>query len=390
MGLPEDGHFRSPALMAISLLLGASNFAIAADAESDRDLLALARKHFASITSAQERQVFEEFFKNVQEGNRTKLGPDTSSMDAPQRYGLQWGPDRTIQAEWIVWLCKDPIASKKIPPSGIVIEGANVEGTLDLSWLKLPFPLELYGCAFLNYIDLRGASLRGLNLADSYIKGSLDSLIGDDLTVEGKVNLYFLTSESPVRLRNTTITGSLDSCLAQFKSLGEPALDLSSATIGSGVDLKSAVAFGEVRFDNAEIRGKLDCRGAELAASEGTDPAGFSGTSMRVTGDVLFSAYPDVVFSRPFIASGPIVISGAMIGGNLDCQLAKIQRRNVALDARAAKIDGDVFVDIDVHEDKIDSNEGSSLSFFAGIKRRASRSALQKIGTRKRLGMILA
>ena len=79
-------HFRVLALLTISALVVASNFAIAD--ESDKDLLALARKHFdnGSITSEQEQKVFDTFFKNVQQANETNLMPaDQSSSDA--RYG---------------------------------------------------------------------------------------------------------------------------------------------------------------------------------------------------------------------------------------------------------------------------------------------------------------
>jgi hypothetical protein len=62
------GHFRILVLLATSTLLIAANYAIA-DAESDEDLLTLARNHFdyRSITSEPQRKVFDTFFQTSNE-----------------------------------------------------------------------------------------------------------------------------------------------------------------------------------------------------------------------------------------------------------------------------------------------------------------------------------
>jgi hypothetical protein len=244
-------HFRVLALLTISALVVASNFAIAD--ESDKDLLALARAHFNydSITSEQEQRVFDTFFKNVQQGNETNLAPaegkptdltpaDQSSSDA--RHGDQWGVDRTIKAKWIVWLCKDPIASKMIPPGGIEISGAKIDGKVDLSWMKIQFQIRASGCYFKDSVILKWASVRGLKLEHAYIRGSDEkSLDGDGLTVEGDINLFDFDAEQPVSLRSVTVDGEFASQSAHFYTgalpyNGEinPALDLTSAKIGSG------------------------------------------------------------------------------------------------------------------------------------------------------------
>jgi hypothetical protein len=252
MGLRMHGHSRALALLATSTLIIVSNFPIA-DAESDEDLLALARKHFVgSISSEQEMKVFEAFFKNVQESKPIDMTPtDQSSYDAQKRD--QWGVDRTIKAEWIVWLCKDQIASKKIPPSGIDITGAKIDGEVPLSWTKMQFPLRASVCYFTDRLILTGASLRGLYLANAYIKGSdikgsdikksyQESLDDGGLNVERDVVFDNFEAERPVSLRSATITGEFIAPHARFHTAStsysdfiEPALDLSSAKIGSKV-----------------------------------------------------------------------------------------------------------------------------------------------------------
>jgi hypothetical protein len=305
------------------------------------------------------------------------------------REGDRWGVDQTIRATWIVWLCNDPIASKKIAPNGISITGAKVDGEVDLSWLKMPFPFRADECYFTDRLYLRGASLRSLALNSAYIKGDYDfSLDGDGLTLEGDVDFSYMEAGESVRLRNASIAGNLISTNAHYHVAEKfaarlPALDLSSARIGSSVELEAARAEGEVRFDNAEIRGDLICRGANFGiAGRHMYVLAFTGTSMKVTGDVVFSE-SNLIDPGNFIANGPIVINRATIGGILDCRLAKVQMdvetqsnsspvispasspEIKALDATAAKIDGDVFIGINVNGDTIGSNAGRTLNFFA-------------------------
>jgi hypothetical protein len=51
--------------------------------------------------------------------------------DNPKNSGI-WGPKRTIRASVIGWLCTDEEAKKRIPPFGVKIWDAKVDGELDL------------------------------------------------------------------------------------------------------------------------------------------------------------------------------------------------------------------------------------------------------------------
>jgi hypothetical protein len=407
MGLPMHSHFRVLAVLATSTLMFVSSYAIA-DVDSEGDLLTLAWNHFKyeianfENTSGEERKAFEEFFKNVQEDKSPDLEPEVQFFGAV-RQGDHWGIDRTIRARWIVWLCKDPIASKKIPPGGIVITGAKIDGKVDLSWTKMQFPLRANMCYFTDRLILTGASVRGLYLQNSYFKAPdkrswlTKAVDGDGLTVEGDVNFSDLSTETPVSLRNATVGGHFMSHGAEyFADSVVAALDLSSAKIGSAVDLSYADVKGEVRFDDAEVTGDLDCASANM---DGLFPLpAFSGTSMKVAGDVVFSANPNrsvLPIIREFTANGPIVIRGATIGGSLNCRLAKVGAKVKAgntikkdgstlvaqinsesigielriseikaLDVTSAKIDGDVLVGIDVSKDVTDFDGDKTLSFF--------------------------
>jgi hypothetical protein len=98
-------------------------------------------------------------------------------------------------------------------------------------------------------------------------------------------------------------------------------------------------AAGVVSLSNADIGGRLVCRGARLAAS---DERGFAlaADRMRVSGDVLLS--------DGFSTAGAVSLSNADIGGRLVCrgaQLAASDERGIALAADKTTIGGDVYLD---------------------------------------------
>jgi hypothetical protein len=118
MGLRRHGRFQALTLLLISFLILGSTFARAQNAADD-DLVKLARNHFQydSMTSEQERKAFDVFFQNVHAGKRTDFRPE-NSPDEDVAKGDLWGPERTIKAEWIVWLYTDQVA-----PSAMAIRG---------------------------------------------------------------------------------------------------------------------------------------------------------------------------------------------------------------------------------------------------------------------------
>jgi hypothetical protein len=137
MGLRSHGHFQSLVPLLISFMILSSSFA-KAEAATDDELVQLARKHFNYnlIKSEQEQKALDKLFLRVHQGKVAKFGPENPT-DEDVSKGNSWGPERTVKAEWIVWVCKDPDAVKMVQPSGIEIDGAKVDGELDLSWLKM-------------------------------------------------------------------------------------------------------------------------------------------------------------------------------------------------------------------------------------------------------------
>jgi hypothetical protein len=270
-----------------------------------------------------------------------------------------------------MWLCSDSEAVKMVQSSGIELNGARIDGELDLSWLKMEFQLSASGCFFTKSINLNWASVRSLALEHTYIMGLNDRAFnGDGLTVEGSVDLLEFETAQPFSLRNARIGGKFDSQFARFYTGPlpyngpiEPGLDLTSTKVASGVDLFGAMVKGETRLDGVEITGNLDSQGGRFgAAGRGSSPEGIalSGASMKVTGDVLFA--------MGFATDGLVVLSRSTIGGNLDCNRSKFHgyAPDQALDAALAKIDGDVILGVSGEQypfEKLDFRADGTLSF---------------------------
>src|SRR5580693_7236887 len=100
-----------------------------------------------------------------------------------------------------------------LPPTVSELNGARVDGVLNLAWAKIQFPLRATACAFTEVLLLNQSSLRSLELQTTEIKG----LQGDGLSVER--DLVFsngFRAGGPVVLRNATIGGSFRANEAHF------------------------------------------------------------------------------------------------------------------------------------------------------------------------------
>jgi hypothetical protein len=125
--------------------------------------------------------------------------PDEGQNDPTQ--GAAWGPERTIRAAFLHWLCTDAQAAACVPPKGIRIRGARIEGPLDFEGATLLHRLSLIRCAIPEGILLTDARARRIDLSGSYIRG----LHADGLAVEGDLVLSGLICAGEVRLLSGSV-----------------------------------------------------------------------------------------------------------------------------------------------------------------------------------------
>src|SRR5260370_217223 len=78
-----------------------------------------------------------------------------SAADNNRGKARQWGPERQIRAQVIRWLCVDRLARDQVDPSaGIAVHAAKVVGNLTLSFVTVPFALQLWRSALTDDTNL--------------------------------------------------------------------------------------------------------------------------------------------------------------------------------------------------------------------------------------------
>jgi hypothetical protein len=260
--------------------------------------------------------------------------PDEGQNDPTQ--GAAWGPERTIRAAFLHWLCTDAQAAACVPPKGIRIRGARIEGPLDFEGARLLHRLSLIRCAIPEGILLTDARARRIDLSSSYIRG----LHADGLGAEGDLVLSGLICAGEVRLLKARILGELSCRGARLENPNGNALSAAGMTVEGNVFLDEGFhATGAVRLRGARIQVQLSCRGARLENPNGD---ALVANRMTVGGSVFLD--------RGFHATGAVRLPGVRIQGQLSCRGARLENPNGdALVADRMTVEGDVFLNRGFH-----------------------------------------
>ncbi len=295
-------------------------------ADDAKTLLELAQARFPDLSDA-ERRLFEAAVTGVIEDYCAPHSEDTDPAQAEK-----WGESRTLRAECIAWLCTDPKARPLVTHRGIQLRGARLDGDLDLSFARIPFPLRLLKSACPRTINVQNATLPALYLTWTHI----GSLTGDGLRVGGDVFLRDgFTATGEVRLVGASIGGMLSCAAGHFNNPNGNALTADRIEVEGSVFLRHEFrATGEVRLLGANIGGNLDCSRAHF---NNPNKNALSADGFRVEGDVFLE--PE------FTATGEVRLLGGNIGGDLACRGGHFNNPNGhALNADRIKVEGGVFL----------------------------------------------
>jgi hypothetical protein len=313
----------------------------------DVDLLTLAKAHFGYYCDPDEQKLFDDVFRNAEQGEAT----DRTSASAQPR-----PPARTVMHEWLEWLCIDSKASARVSSRGIRLAGVQISGTLNLSWAKLSFPLSIYKCEIPGGINMNRAIIRSLSLRGSKIS----KLDGDGLTVERDILLSDgFTAVGEVWLRGARIGGDLTCQQGHLTNPGEVALTIEDATIGNSVLLSKSDAAnnsenifeakGRVILDGAVVHGALDCHGGRFDVAfdgaEFLDGVDLSTKSNSALDGREIDVKGSVLLTEGFAANGTVLLRNAMIGKNLDCTRGTFTcPYQAAIDLTFAQIGGEALL----------------------------------------------
>ena len=305
-------------------------------------LLGLAKVAFPDLSDP-ERKVVEAAalggVANLQSRDPKENDPATAET---------WPDERRVRAAVLRWLCVDPAVRRLVDPQGIQVRGARIEGRLDLSFARMPFPLLLSLSGIPEGIFLRESRTASISFEGTHT----GPISADRLTVDGTVFLRngFL-AKGLVRLLGARIRGNFDCHGGVFAGTETEtpagktivALNADRLDVGGGVFLREGFhATGEVRLLGAHIRGDLDCHGGTF---ENPGAEALNADGLVVGGNVFLT--------DEFRARGQVRLVGARIRGNLEChggtfEGAKTEtpegKTIVALSADGVEVGGRVFL----------------------------------------------
>ncbi len=253
------------------------------------------------------------------------------------------GPSETeprppVRSEFLRWLITDPDAAKFIDPKGIHIWSVSIPAPLDLQGCSIPHQLHFLSTTVEAELALFTAEVKGLFVFGGTLR---KGLLADGITVHGPVFIQWTKSDGAIRLIGAEIDRSLDLSGTELTGNGI-ALALDGARIrGSAFMHNGFRSSGEVRMLNARVGGDLGFNGAILTA---TDRA-LSLDKVAVEGNISLAKWSRSDGSvTVFHSDGSVNLLGAQIRGDLDCDGADLTAAGISLNLVTAQISGHVYL----------------------------------------------
>ncbi|KJS00885.1 MAG: hypothetical protein VR65_10780 [Desulfobulbaceae bacterium BRH_c16a] len=273
-------------------------------------------------------------------------------------------PGSIVRASFIKQLCTEPNLISNLQPHGIRVRGSNIEGSLDLRLLNIPFNLSLTQCSIPDTLDLRHAAIKALDLSGS----KTDSIDADGLTVFGNFRLADeFSAAGSVCLMGAKIEGDLICTRGCFDNQNNQKFDTQKTNCGGSntttscgdcrkstlhsyslvlerVYIKGSVylcdgfsAFGGVHLGDSTINGNLNCTNGKFIKRSGCqkelsngrrltcyseaefhDACAFNGEGMHVKRNMILN---------DINVEGEIRLTGALIEGDLDSAGGKYKNK---------------------------------------------------------------
>ena len=275
----------------------------------EEKLLELARAEFGELSPADIK-----LFTAIAKGEVADYSSDNEAENNPAN-AENWGEERRLKADRIEWLCTDREALECITRKGIWIKGARIEGELDLSFIKITFPLSFQKCSISHRISLHDAQISLLNLAGTHT----GPIIADRLKLTGSIFLrYDFKSDSELRFNNAIIEDNFDCESGKFINPYGISLNLQGIKIYGSLNLCNGFeAEGEVKLSFADIKRNLNCsNGIFQKTSHPTNEKLNTLNSYAISADRLIVGN-NIFLEDGFKANGKVLFTGCTVSGYL-------------------------------------------------------------------------
>jgi hypothetical protein len=279
-------------------------------------------------------------------GDMEPLSAAEKSLVAASARGVVWEPSRwngkrpevanaanRVRAEIIRFLLLGGDSSHPVHELGVMVNGAWVDGLLDLGQARCEVRLRLFRCHIEQVPIFVAAFLPELSMRGSKVPG----LIADRMEVAGGVNFGDgFTASDEIRLPGASIGGNLDCNGASFRSRNRSSLTADNMKIKGSVSLSRRFrSRGEIRLPGAFVGGNLTFTGARIANKLNRS---ISADGIVVKGSVFFDGL--------FISIGEVRLLGGDIGGALHCSGGRfLNKQQRAISADRLVVRGSVYLD---------------------------------------------
>lgn len=235
--------------------------------------------------------------------------------------------DNLIRADFVRFLALGRDAAADVHEGGLKIQGAYIDGTVNLDGATKVRPLWIVDCTITGACSFREAETNLVSL-DRTVCSSIE---GNSAKISGSLLLRGTVIAESLQLYRAEIAGAL-SCLGcriegkRWRSQ-RLAADLTSATIGGDVEFRDGfLANGVIQLDDSVIGGTLACSEANFHSGFDAQPQQASSWDgvIRVLKchRIRIKGALDL---RDCKGEAELSFSGARIGGDIDCRNGHFQ-----------------------------------------------------------------
>jgi hypothetical protein len=239
----------------------------------DNRRLSQAQEELGSLTASELKLIQEVTSGRRADYRLRSANAEAKDLNDPDS-AAEWGPERTVRAEVVTWLCGTSKFWNPVGGGVIDIRGAKIEGDLRLDNVSIDVVLRFLHCRIQGTIFLRNSTLRTIDLEGTYLSPTkareADSEKGTwcikatEANINGSVRLKNgFRAFGMVNFDNSKINGNFQCSAGSFFNREYPAFTAKGAEI-----------VGDLRLDNGfEPNGDVDLRRIKVGARLTIDPA---------------------------------------------------------------------------------------------------------------------